>query len=1754
VLQKKKILALILVVIVAILFVTLSACDENITETEIAIDSITVLTEHNGNYILNENGHIENMDLSEITIKVVYSNGVEEVIEVDDTMFDAEDLEKFEVKGDHTIYINYGDASVPITICVRDSSYSETYIVTFFALGGTAVQSQTTNIITAFADSTKADYTFDGWYTEISYDDNNKICYSGEKAVAPYTLTEDTDFYAKWIDNRSCNVTFYDEGEVLYDFDVVYGDSIDPTDTVSYPEPSEKEGKTFVEWQVVSGIYYNIESDLVLEALYTPILCFVNIENVSTEQVDYGSWVSISGIELESEVGYQARWVVYVNDSEDFIEWGDSSLTFDGDSLQVKDEKIEIKAYQEINTYEIKVYNGLASQTDANIKSGNILLEQVYDSDSSTFIKEYNTTFNLALVDGKNDVTATSYDGYSVVWCFISYDDSNNEVWRNSSNYIWDEDLEEFSLNVENGDVESRNYYLKNSEGVVVAKITDGNITQIQGDITIKPKYIKKNYEISLIRNNVYLDTSFTVPYYTDFELYNPDEYEEDYADWTQVKDSYLQYTVASWLTEDMSLDESWQTAKWDIAWYSSPTSTNDAYKVDFDYDESYGTYGYYTIKENTVLYAHDIDNRTYDITIRYGYDYTDGTYSSEITYSDYTQNQELTLPSDLEDSITYNGVVYSYSALYDFPYEGTSTKYYGEAITNYNTRSMNVVYYAHYKNNRKYDIYIYDKTQSEAYTDTESPYIVENGSIYYSLYSGTIFDLSMLYKGTTSVVSQTYYNNYIFYNNFNDVTTVEYNSLLSTYGGGDKTTALAALQAIIDEKQEVIDEYKALINALHAYSYDTLDIGSYSYEEYYNLFFTANTDCYDLKNIYGSYDSTNYTYLSNAYDLIREEIYDYQVMYDLINDYESNSIIASSYENEWSYYAYSDSADNLNSIYDEGTTEYYFAGWYYDSFYTQSAADIADDLTDSMSFSFTVDSNIVLYAKWIDKKKGSEGLIFEKIGDNEVVVVNYMDYDQYNSSDYDASAYSQNLNDQDSMPRDLGTEISLQIPSEHKFVLEDGTIEVCSVVGIVAGAFDNNYSIITDITIPNGIEFIEESVFKLCSLSNIYYESSDIDYDYFYVDSEIALYQNISCIEYDGITLEDGRVLDSYNNGTLIVYANISSNTTYTVFDEINGNAVTEIYDYAFISASNLITVDIGENISNIGDYAFMGCNKLTTVNLPNSLTEIGASAFKDSSLLVNINFVDSDSYPTSVLSSVGKDAFKNTLWLINQDGVIILKSIIIGVKDNNDTSLYETDEDSGELLLSEYDEYYIINKDDEDNIISIVYIDEDSGKVTRIVVDLAIKSISEYAMSSMTSLVSVELNASSLTSIDDYAFNDCSSMNVIYFKGAANTIIIGENILSGCSRNVAFIFPDNYISSYIDGNNNWDDLVSNIDMMEIDETTNVGMLTYYKKATGITITLHDFITSIDANVFSTGFSTIAQIILPDTLTSIGEYAFANMSNLTSITIPVSVTSIGFGAFEGCSYLMKMELPFIGDGQSNGFLGYIFGATTYSDNSTYVPTSLINVVLISNSSYTVIDDYAMYGLSVKSITLTDKIITIGDYAFYNNSTLTSIYFNQYIESVGSYAFANCISLSSISFHTYSNLETISDYAFSGCTSLKTLNINYNVSEIGLGAFANCSKLEELTLNYVGQNLDGTGATNFGYIFGATDYTSNQTYVPSTLYKVTIHANSSNATINIEDYAFYYCTSIVSLNISGATIGTVSTTAYEGCTSLVVTE
>ena len=169
--------------------------------------------------------------------------------------------------------------------------------------------------------------------------------------------------------------------------------------------------------------------------------------------------------------------------------------------------------------------------------------------------------------------------------------------------------------------------------------------------------------------------------------------------------------------------------------------------------------------------------------------------------------------------------------------------------------------------------------------------------------------------------------------------------------------------------------------------------------------------------------------------------------------------------------------------------------------------------------------------------------------------------------------------------------------------------------------------------------------------------------------------------------------------------------------------------------------------------------------------------------------------------------------------------------------------------------------------------------------------------------------------------------------------------------------------------------------------------------------------------------------------------------SKIQSVTIPQSVTSIGDSAFAGCHNLNSLTIN---------------DAATSIESWAFAECPL-NTTLSLGKNIKTIGDYAFYDCrDLTSVTIPQSVTSIGAHAFDNCRILDSLTINGAIESMGKQAFESCISLKTLSLGE--NIKTIGNFAFRNCLSLTNVTIPEKVTTIGPGTFSYCKHLEYIML------------------------------------------------------------------------------------------
>ena len=330
-------------------------------------------------------------------------------------------------------------------------------------------------------------------------------------------------------------------------------------------------------------------------------------------------------------------------------------------------------------------------------------------------------------------------------------------------------------------------------------------------------------------------------------------------------------------------------------------------------------------------------------------------------------------------------------------------------------------------------------------------------------------------------------------------------------------------------------------------------------------------------------------------------------------------------------------------------------------------------------------------------------------------------------------------------------------------------------------------------------------------------------------------------------------------------------------------------------------------------------------------------------------------------------------------------------------------------------------------DKTYTVKYIDEAAFKnstgLTSVTLPSSIIQISKNAFEGCSGLTTINLGETSVTSIGNYVFKGCTSLESITIPATATSL--GTNVFEGCTNLASITIPSS--------------------------VTSIGSNTFDGCTRLTTVTINSNLTSIPANLFK-GCTSLSSVTIPSTVTTINGSAFYNCSSLTSINIPSGVTSIGYQAFYGCTSLANVSYNATSCGD---FSSAVFSASTadlftvtIGDNVTRLPNNVFN------------------GLThLTSITIPSSVVSIGNFAFYNCTGLTSINMSSSVESIGNSAFYCCSGLTSIALP--STLSSIGSNAFQYCSGLTEITIPSSVTTMGTSAFNNCSGLTEITYNAI---------------------------------------------------------------------------------------
>ena len=327
---------------------------------------------------------------------------------------------------------------------------------------------------------------------------------------------------------------------------------------------------------------------------------------------------------------------------------------------------------------------------------------------------------------------------------------------------------------------------------------------------------------------------------------------------------------------------------------------------------------------------------------------------------------------------------------------------------------------------------------------------------------------------------------------------------------------------------------------------------------------------------------------------------------------------------------------------------------------------------------------------------------------------------------------------------------------------------------------------------------------------------------------------------------------------------------------------------------------------------------------------------------------------------------------------------------------------------------------------------------KLAYIALPNSVKSIGDGAFQYCENLTSVTI-PNSVKSIGFYAFEDCENLTSVTIGDGVKGI--GVYAFDGCTSLTAV-----HIS----------DIAAWCKIKFYDNPLSYAGRLYLNGEEVKDLVIPNSVESIGEDAFL-GCTSLTSVTIGDGVKSIGESAFCGCENLTSVTIPKSVESIGECAFAATDGLKEIKvdkdnLVYDSRENCNAIIETASNTLIVGCRQTIIPNSVESI-----------GDFAFSGCSgLTSVTIPNSVTSIGDYAFYECSGLTSVTIGNSVTSIGDYAFWGCSGLTSVTIPN--SVTSIGDDAFSGCRGLTSVTIGNSVESIGSYAFLNCSGLTSVTI------------------------------------------------------------------------------------------
>ena len=357
----------------------------------------------------------------------------------------------------------------------------------------------------------------------------------------------------------------------------------------------------------------------------------------------------------------------------------------------------------------------------------------------------------------------------------------------------------------------------------------------------------------------------------------------------------------------------------------------------------------------------------------------------------------------------------------------------------------------------------------------------------------------------------------------------------------------------------------------------------------------------------------------------------------------------------------------------------------------------------------------------------------------------------------------------------------------------------------------------------------------------------------------------------------------------------------------------------------------------------------------------------------------------------------------------------------------------------------------------------------------------------------------------------------------------------------------------------------------------TSIGESAFYNCSGLTSITIPNSVTSIEKSTFY-GCSSLTSVVIPNSVTTIGSYAFYNCYDIHSLTIGSGVKSILYKAFSTSHSIVSItkviwlpNTPPEGYDEISGTKDYVANASYDIHNAIVYPflSSMfeeggIKYVPVSPSDRTCDAIDCVYDNSAADIVITKTVNhqgismslqNVNDYLCHNNDSIKTVTIKDLDVNIGNNAFSECNGIESVNVQELTG--NIGEDAFFSCDGIETVNIQELTGNIGESAFHSCGNLETVNIQGMTGNIGNSAFTTYTYV----SYTSGLKTVDiqgltGNIGEDAFSRSTNLETVNLHDMegsiskgAFSSCRNLKGIDIPN-TVTSIGESCFSGCSSL----